>query len=93
MATLTSQQTYLFGRLPKNYDIRFEVEEEPQSVQEARKIIEAYETKRKQRNKEKDSKIKEIILAAQEAIYFKPAKDALQIVKQAEQEIKKLTAK
>ena len=81
---LTHHQSYLLRRLPGRYLPTLPSEPEPAKVQAARKIVQAWEEKKKAKRVEEEKKWNAMLGAVREAIYFKPPEDALKAVKELE---------
>jgi hypothetical protein len=86
---INHQQSYLLNRLPGRYDRpkTYDPEPpEPAKVQAARETIKTYEDKQQAQNKEAEKKWHQAQAAVREAIYFKPAGDALKAVQDFEKQ-------
>jgi hypothetical protein len=88
-----AQQSYLLNRLPSRYDLKTTDPAEPAKVQAARKVIEEYDAKRSVDRKEREKKWNDLLKEAKEAIYFKPAGDALKVVREVERQMELLSPK
>lgn len=86
MAQLNEQQKYLLNRLPNRYDFKITEVSEPSEVKQARKIIAAFTERVDKQGDERKRKFHKSLVVAREAIYFKPANDALKVVRDLEAE-------
>ena len=86
MAQLSKQQEYLLSRIPRWYDVEKKEEAEPAEVIKARKTIEVYTEKTGKARKAREVSFNKSATAAREAIYFRDAVDALEILKKLEAE-------
>ena len=87
---LNDQQKYLMERLPKMYSYRKEIkpEIEPAEIKKARKLVKDWDNKQIDKSNARDKRMEDALKSAREAIYFKPAGDALKVVKALEDKIK-----
>ena len=88
---LNEQQRYLMSRIPDLYRFHRKLDKEPAAIKKARKMVQGWDGLQADLNKTAEARAKEFRALCQEAVHFKPAGVALEMIKDFEQRIKKGT--